>query len=202
MRSLISSLGLGLALMGLPAAPVWAQSAPAIAVAGVDFPTTAAVGSQALILNGAGVSSILSSRATVVGLYLSNKTAQVDAALSMAGAKRLQVVALRTLSARDLSNALLDRIRSNAAPGEVEANVLQIAAVGGVFGTRKSLSKGDVLHIDYLPALKATEFRINGERVAEPIAGEKFYPLMMKVWVGPKVRASTRDALMGGAPSE
>ena len=193
-----------LALLGLLSAaalgrPALAQTAaPAsVTVAGMEFTSTASVGGQTLVLNGAGVSNILSTRATAVGLYLGSKTTGVAAALAMPGAKRVRMVALRDLSGRDLSNALLDRLRQNAAPGEVEANVLQIAGMGGVFGTRTRLPKGDVLTLDYLPATKSTEARVNGERVSEPIVGERFYPLLMKVWIGPRIRAGTRDALMG-----
>jgi len=197
-RTVLACIGLGASL----ALPVQAQTGNAgavqsVLVAGIEFAPSTSVGNQAVVLNGAGTSNIMSTRATAVGLYLSAKTQDADKALALPGAKRLTVVALRDLSARDLSNALLDRIRQNAAPGEVEANVMQIAAVGAVFGTRKKMGKGDVLTIDWLPGSKATEFRINGESTGEPIAGERFYPLMMKVWLGPKVRGSTRDALLG-----
>jgi hypothetical protein len=38
---------------------------------------------------------------------------------------------------------------------------------------------------------------MNGQKLGEPIKGESFFPMMMKVWIGPKVRGSTRDALLG-----
>lgn len=195
----IALLGvLSLTALGRPALAQTSASA-SVLVAGMEFTTSASVGGQTLVLNGAGVSNILSTRATAVGLYLPSKTTDVAAALAMPGPKRLRMVALRDLSSRDLSNALLDRLRQNAAPGEVEANVLQIAGMGGVFGSRTRLPKGDVLTLDYLPATKSTEARVNGERVSEPIVGERFYPLLMKVWIGPRIRAGTRDALMGVA---
>lgn len=189
---------LGLAVLGL-ALGVQAQTGTPqpVVVAGIDFAPSTSIANQAVVLNGAGTSNIMSTRATAVGLYLPSKTQQVEQALAMPGAKRITMVALRDLSSRDLSNALLDRIRQNAAPGEVEANVLQIAAVGGVFGTRPRMNKGEVLTIDWLPASKSTEFRINGEVMGNAIAGDKFYPLMMKIWVGPRVRGATRDALLG-----
>lgn len=191
-------------LLAVGAAGVHAQTAATtepVRVAGHDFPTSTTIANQAVVLNGAGTSNIMSTRASAVGLYLTSKTQQVEQALAMPGAKRITMVALRDLSARDLSNALLDRIRQNAAPGEVEANVMQIAAVGGVFGTRPRMNKGETLTIDWLPATKSTEFRMNGELMGSPIAGDKFYPLMMKVWLGPKVRGATRDALLGTGSS-
>ncbi len=174
-----------------------ADTEPPMKVVGIEFSASATLANQTLVLNGAGASNIMSTRATAVGLYLMQKTQDVQVALTMPGPKRLRVVALRDLSARDLSNAVTDRLRQNAAPGEIEANILQIAALGGVFGAKSRLPKGEVVTFDYLPASKSTECRVNGERVSDPIVGDKFFPLLMKVWVGPKIRAGTRDALMG-----
>lgn len=188
----------------------FAQSAPAkaadaksanidtVTVEGFDFPLAAQVGGQRLALNGAGGSNILSVKATAVALYLPSKATTPEAAFAMPGAKRITLVALRELSARDLSSALIDRIRQNATQQEIESNVMQLAGLGGVFGTRRSLPKGSVVTIDYNPATKSTEFRLNGtERLAEPIAGDSFFPMMMKVWLGPRIRPATRNALLG-----
>lgn len=195
-RTLVSAvLGLSLGAQAQTGTP------QPVVVAGIDFAPSTSIANQAVVLNGAGTSNIMSTRATAVGLYLPSKTQQVEQALAMPGPKRITMVALRDLSSRDLSNALLDRIRQNAAPGEVEANVLQIAAVGGVFGTRARMNKGEVLTIDWLPASKSTEFRMNGEAMGNAITGDKFYPLMMKIWVGPRVRGATRDALLGTGSS-
>jgi hypothetical protein len=169
-----------------------------VTVEGFDFPLNAQVGGQRLVLNGAGGSNILSVKATAVALYLPNKASTPESVFAMPGAKRITLVALRELSARDLSSALIDRIRQNATQQEIESNVMQLAGLGGVFGTRRSLPKGSVVTIDYNPATKSTEFRLNGtERLAEPIAGESFFPMMMKVWLGPKIRPATRNALLG-----
>ena len=195
-----SALGL-ITLLGGLSPGAWAQSDRVVTVADVEFKGAVSLGGQGLVLNGAGTSNILSSRATAVGLYLPKQTQDVAQALTMPGAKRVQVVALRQLSARDLASALLDRLRRNAEEGEIESNVLAIASLGGVFGSRTRLAKGDVVTLDYLPSSKSTEARVNGEQVSQPIVGEKFYPLLMKVWIGPKIRPATRDALMGVASS-
>jgi hypothetical protein len=199
LKSRRSSLAL-MAACALCPALAYAQNTPsAMVVVGIEFSSRIELAGQSLVLNGAGASNIMSSRASAVGLYLASKTTDVQTALSMPGPKRLRMVALRDLSGRDLSNALLDRIRQNAAPGEVESNFVQIAAMGGVFGSKTRLAKGDILTLDYLPATKSTDARINGERVSEPIVGDKFYPMLMKIWIGPRIRAGTRDALMGVA---
>ncbi|WKB50597.1 chalcone isomerase family protein [Eleftheria terrae] len=177
--------------------PAAAASAGGIEVEGFRFDAAAQVAGQNLVLNGAGLSSILSAKSTAVAFYLPAKQTTMEAALAVKGPKRIQYFMVRDVSARDLSNALLDRIRQNNSSEEFTANIVQTSQLGAVFGTRKELRKSDMVTIDWMPATQTTEFRLNGERVGELIKGESFYQMMMKVWIGPRVRASTRNALLG-----
>jgi hypothetical protein len=133
-----------------------------------------------------------------VAFYLPRKQTTMEAACAEKGAKRIQFYMLRDVSARDLSNAMLDRIRQNAAE-EFATNILQTAQLGVVFGNRAKVLKGDLVTVDYNPASQTTEFSLNGQKIGDTIKGESFFPMMMKVWIGPKVRGSTRDALLGVA---
>jgi len=177
-----------------------AASASALAaeveVEGFKFADSAVVNGQNTVLNGAGVSSILSTKSTAVAFYLPHKQTTMEAACTEKGAKRIQFYMLRDVSARDLSNAMLDRIRQNAAE-EFATNILQTAQLGVVFGNRAKVLKGDLVTVDYNPANQTTEFNLNGQKIGDTIKGESFFPMMMKVWIGPKVRGSTRDALLG-----
>ena len=165
-------------------------------VEGFKFPDTASVNGANLVLNGAAVSSILSTKSTAVAFYLPKKQNTMEAAVAEKGAKRIQFYMLRDVSARDLSNAMLDRIRQNAAE-DFAANIMQTAQLGVVFGNRAKVFKGDLMVIDYDPATQSTQFNLNGQKIGDTIKGEAFFPMMMKVWIGPKVRGSTRDALLG-----
>lgn len=164
---------------------------------GFDFPTTATVGNQNLVLNGIAASSILSTRSTVVAFYLPSKQTTMEGATGIKGPKRIQFYMLRAVSAKDLANAMLDRIRQNVTTEEFSANIIATSQLGAVFGQRSKVNKGDLVVIDYNPAEKNTEFTLNGKRLGDPIQGEAFFPMMMKVWIGPKVRDSTRDGLLG-----
>lgn len=106
---------------------------------------------------------------------------------------------MRDVSSRDLANAMLDRIRQNAAE-EFNKNIVQTSQLGVIFGNRAKLLKGDLCAIDYDPVKQTTEFSLNGQKIGDTIQGESFFPMMMKVWIGPKVRGSTRDGLLGIAP--
>ncbi len=172
-----------------------------VEVEGFKFPDAATVNGQMLVLNGAATSSILATKSTAVAFYLPKKQTTMEGAVAEKGAKRIQFYMLRDVSARDLSNALLDRIRQNAQE-EFPKNIMQTAQLGVVFGNRAKLLKGDLVTLDYDPGKQQTEFTLNGQKVGDTIQGESFFPMMMKVWIGIKVRGSTRDALLGGAPAK
>ncbi|MED5620826.1 chalcone isomerase family protein [Ideonella sp. BN130291] len=172
-----------------------------VEIEGFHFPDTATVHGQQLVLNGAAVSSILSTKSTAVAFYLPKKQTTMEGAVAEKGAKRIQFYMLRDVPARDLSNAMLDRIRQNAVE-EFSTNIIQTAQLGVVFGNRSKVFKGDLMGIEYNPATQSTEFSLNGQKIGDTIKGESFFPMMMKVWIGPKVRGSTRDALLGGAGSK
>ena len=167
-----------------------------VEVEGFKFSDAATVHGTQLVLNGAGTSSILSTKSTAVAFYLPKKQTTMEGAVGEKGAKRIQFYMLRDVSARDLSNAMLDRIRQNAAE-DFAANIMQTAQLGAVFGNRAKVFKGDVMVIDYDPASQSSTFTLNGQKIGDTIKGETFFPMMMKVWIGPKVRGSTRDALLG-----
>ena len=183
--------------------PVPAQAPQAeVEVEGYKFADSATVNGQKLVLNGAAASSILSMKSTAVAFYLPKKQVTMDGAVGEKGTKRIHFFMIRDVSARDLSNAMLDRIRQNVSTAEFSANIVSTSQLGTVFGNRKRVHKGDEVIVDYFPATKTTEFRLNGEKIGDTIQGESFFPMLMKVWIGPKVRGSTRDGLLGGAPND
>ena len=165
-------------------------------VEGYKFQDTTVLHGQTLQLNGAATSSILSTRSTAVAFYLPRKQSTMEAAVAEKGAKRITFYMMRDVSSRDLANAMLDRIRQNAAE-EFNKNIVQTSQLGVIFGNRAKLLKGDLCAIDYDPVKQTTEFSLNGQKIGDTIQGESFFPMMMKVWIGPKVRGSTRDALLG-----
>jgi hypothetical protein len=177
----------------------FAARAMPIDVDGVNFEDTETVASTKLVRNGASTSTMLSAKATAVGLYMTQHQPTMETAMAQKGPKRVRLVALREISAKDLATVLLDRIKQNATRDEIENNVLQFAALGGAFTGRTKLLKGDVVTLDYLPAAQSTEIRVNGELATQPILGDSFYPILMKVWIGPKVRGSTRENLLGAS---
>lgn len=174
-----------------------AVQASTYSVEDVPFEDHETVAGQRLVLNGASSSNILSAKATTVGFYVRQKHTVVDDLLRQGGAKRIRLVPLRDISSKDLGSVLMDRIRQNATAEEKAANILQIVQVGQNFAALPQLSRGDVATIDWIPERGHTEFRVNGKLIGEPVAGDAFYPMFMKVWVGPRTRPGTRNNLLG-----
>jgi hypothetical protein len=201
LRVLLLACSLPLAAQAFAAEPAVAPAAASAATAevsveGYKFPESHQVFGQKLVLNGAGVSAVFNMKATAVAFYVPKKQTTAAGLLESKGAKRVEFYMLRDISARDLSNSMLDRIRLNASE-DFAHNVLQTAELGSVFGARAKVFKGDMVTIDFDPASQSTTFSLNGQKLAEPIKGDTFFPMMMKIWIGPKVRASTRDELLG-----
>lgn len=185
-------------------APAAAGSQPAAApveVAGFRFDPTFSLGGKSLFLNGAAVSYILSVRTTVVALYLQRKHTTVEGALAEPGPKRLCFYSLRDVSAKDLSNTFIDRLRKNATSEEIAGNFIQIAQFGSAFSNRNKLMKGDFVTLDYVPSTNHIDMTLNGQHIGETMTGEPFFRMLMKIWMGARVRESTREGLVGQSTS-
>ena len=181
----------------LVGAPLAQAAEPPLEIEGFKFEQIVQVAGKPVVLNGAAVSNILSTRTSVVGLYLGKKHTAPEGALAEPGAKRIAFYSLREVSAKDLSNTFLDRVRQNATPEEIAASFIQIAQFGSAFSNRNKLNRGDFVVFDYSPASNSTEMLLNGQRVGEPMQGEAFFRMLMKIWIGPKVRPATRKGLLG-----
>jgi len=179
----------------------WPQLAganePPLELEGFKFEQVVQIGGKPAVLNGAAFSNILSTRTSVVGLYLAKKHTTPEGALAEPGAKRIAFYSLREVSAKDLSNTFLDRVRQNASSEEIAASFIQIAQFGSAFSNRNKLMRGDFVVFDFNPGTNATEMLLNGQRIGEPMPGENFFRMLMKIWIGPKVRPATRKGLLG-----
>lgn len=172
------------------------QQPQMLVVDGHVFPVTTFAHGERLMLNGAGPAYSMGLKTIVLGLYLEQPATTFEELVADPGTKRIQFYFVRDASARDTSNALLDRLRQNITREEFGGNIVAISQLGGVFGSRSRFSRGDEIRIDYVPSTKVTEFYLNKVKFGDSIQGESFYPLMLKVFAGPKVRE--REVLLKG----
>lgn len=174
-------------------------TAPALEVEGVKLPDRVRLGDAGaeLVLNGAGVRTRFFFRVYVGALYLEQKTADAQAAISGTGPKRMALHILRGLSATQLSDALEDGLKNNhdaAALAKLESRVKQLRAI---FDAEKTAKPGDVIFIDCLPGAGA-RVTVNGG-IKGTIAGDDFSRALLRIWLGDNpADDGLRQGLLGG----
>lgn len=192
MRKLIFALWLALA----------AAAHAAVDVQGVRFEDQARLGNAELTLNGAGLRAKFFLRVYAVGLYVAERKRNADELLGAKGAKRLQIVTLRDLTAEQFADALVAGIHKNVAAAEVEALKARIERFKAVILALNVAPKGSVIQLDWLPEPGSTRLTFNGEKRGEDIGGEDFYRALLKIWLGSQpAQDDLKDALLGKPPA-
>lgn len=173
------------------------QGAQAMDVAGVKVDDEITVGSQRLVLNGAGIRYKYGFQIYVCALYLPQKRNQVKDILALPGQKRVVVTMLREMSNDDLGSALLSGIRKNSTPEETQRFGLQLVKMGELFASIPRLKKGDTFSLDY-SANVGTVIGVNGVPVLEPLPDQQFYDSLLKIWMGENpADSSLKPKLLG-----
>ncbi len=170
-------------------------SANALEIKGVKVDETAQVGTNALVLNGAGVRTKLMFKVYVAGLYLTQKQTSADAVLSDSGYKRVSMHFLRELSAEKLLHAMDEGFEANNSATEMTAAEPQMKAFHQMMTSAKAVKEGDVILLDYTTA--GTQVSLNG-KVLGVVEGLAFNQALLRVWLGKEpVDASLKKAMLG-----
>ncbi len=180
--------------MGLLLLPLHSSGAD---VGGVAIEDNTRIGSQSLLLNGAGLRIKIVFKVYAAGLYLPEKAASAAAVLAQKGAKRISMILMRDLTAQQLVEALNEGIRDNHIPAEVHAlksRTEHLSAIMTGIGTAKS---GSTITLDYVPET-GTRVTLNGKLLGDAIAGDDFYRALLRIWLGnDPVDESLKKALLG-----
>src|SRR3954447_18379295 len=89
-------------------------------VGGVKLDDKVSIGSQDLVLNGAGIRTRAMFKVYVGSLYLPTKASSIDGVLGT-GPRRIQLNLLRDLSGDQLADAVNDGMKESNPPPDVEA---------------------------------------------------------------------------------
>ncbi len=174
-------------------------AASAAEVGGIKVDERANVAGSELHLNGAGLRKMFLVKVYVAGLYLTEKKTSPADILALTGPKRLSVILMRDLSARQLVAALDKGIRENSSATEqlrLKADIEQLTA--NLLSFRRG-RKGDLITFDWLPDA-GTLVLVNGEAKGEAIPEGALYRVFLRVWVGDKpTNAGLKKALLGRA---
>ena len=197
----ISVWALAAAMSALTApAPVLAQPAAAHAketAARGGLPPTLQVAGQTLRLNGKGTRYRAIIKVYEIGLYAGTKVSSLDQLLAAPGAKRIQIVPLRTLTGDSLGVAMVQGMQDNAAPGERLKLIPHMDRLTRIFQAEPSVAAGSEVVIDFVPG-KGTIFYVDGVQKGEVVTDPTYFSSVARIWLGPKaVDANLKDALLG-----
>ncbi|MBV2262025.1 MAG: chalcone isomerase family protein [Thauera sp.] len=168
----------------------------AITVGNVDFATRQTVQQRALELNGAGLRTRLGFKVYAMGLYLRAPLAEAGAILADKGEKRIRIVPIRDLEAKQFADALQAGLEKNhddatlaALKPATDALLAALAAVGEV-------KTGTEIVLDRL-GNGATRLLVDAKQHGEDIADPALYPALLRIWLGERPADSElREALL------
>ena len=164
-------------------------------VAGVRVEEKLRVGSNELVLNGAGLRTRLFIKVYVGALYVGQKAATPAAIYDSATPRRMVLRLLRDLDADSLHSALDEGLRNNHSPAELSDMQAQADQLAGIMKAIGKVREGDTVSIDF--SAEGVVVSQNGE-VRGKVAGANFAKALLKVWLGDKpADTSLKKALLG-----
>ena len=164
-------------------------------VAGVKVADSIKVGSNELVLNGAGLRSKLFIKVYVGALYVGQKSSTSAAIFDSATPRRMVLRLLRDLDADSLHSALDEGLRNNHSAAELSDMKAQADQLGGIMKAMGKVHEGDTVSIDF--SAEGVVVSQNGE-VRGKVAGANFAKALLKVWLGDKpADTSLKKALLG-----
>ena len=168
----------------------------AIKVGDVEFAQQQTVQQRALELNGAGLRTRLGFKVYAMGLYLRAPLAEAGTILADKGEKRIRIVLIRDLEAKQFGDALQAGLEKNhdaatlaALKPATDALLTALAAVGEV-------RTGTEIVLDRL-GNGATRLLVDAKQHGEDIADVALYPALLRIWLGERPADSDlREALL------
>jgi len=169
-------------------ATVAALPAQAVRYEGQDFPDSLSLGGSTLTLNGTGKRQVAIYPLYLAALYLPQKAGAPDAIYSQTGPKRLEmrivIPLVKDVSTQEFVKAITKGVNRNSTEAEKAAVAERVKQFNAAIAEVGRVKKGDLLHIDYLPAQGGTILSVNGKVWGQPIEGQDFYTAFLKVFLG------------------
>jgi hypothetical protein len=177
-----------------------AAAAAPIEVAGVKYDGNVEVAGQKLQLNGAGIRYKAIFKVYTAGLYMNAKATTPEAVLANTGPKRIHIQMLRDIDGEELGKLFTKGMEQNATREEFGRSISGVLRMSEIFVQKKKLKTGESFGVDYIPGTGTVVF-VNGQLIpGDPIKGEDFFNVLLKIWLGKSPADSDlKVALLGGA---
>ncbi|MEZ5026863.1 MAG: chalcone isomerase family protein [Chitinophagales bacterium] len=166
-----------------------------VSVNGVNVPTTLKTSSSSLTLNGAGVRKKAFFKVYVLGLYLPQKSKNIDEMLNANNeiAVRLEITS-GVVNSDNMSEAIIEGFEKSL-NGNIAPMKSQIDNFISIFSNEK-IKEGDVFILDYAPNVGVKSYK-NGKLLATT-TGEAFKDALFNIWLGKNpVDANLKTKLLG-----
>jgi hypothetical protein len=199
-RALAQGL-LGMALIALAALAFLpsAHAAAPITLENQTFPAGATVAGTPLQLNGVGLRAAFIYKIYLAGLYLPSKAGSGAEVFAEAGAKRVQVRMLMDGPSDEFATAFTGGIAKRTPADQVAVMQGRIDAFDRMLRSVGNVKKGDVVNLDYAPAVGLT-MTVNGKPVGAPVPGPDLYAALLQIFVGERpVDAKMKAGMLGAA---
>lgn len=149
-----------------------------------------------LVLNGHAVRSVWGFDVYLAGLYLAEPTRDENHIMTKdRNGKRVHITMLRGVKSDKFESTIRDNIEVNLTKEERRLYDEELEAFLACFGDGSALKKGDVIMIDYVPE-KGTHVTL-GNDTFEPIPGDDFYHVLLRLWIGKPPQDSVKEGLLG-----
>ncbi|MEO8297301.1 MAG: chalcone isomerase family protein [Burkholderiales bacterium] len=170
-------------------------------VAGHTYDEQATVAGEKLVLNGAGVRSVLMYQFFTAGLYVKQPSRDGQRLMADTGARRLRMRMLVEVSSEEFVKASRGGIQKRASPDLQSQLAARMDRFDAQVRTMGTLKKNDTVDLDYLPG-RGLQMSVNQKVVAgEPIAGNDFFAALLDIYIGDRpVDAKLKAGLLGSKP--
>lgn len=164
-------------------------------IAGVDMQETYTLGSDSLVLNGAGIRNKFFVDAYVCGLYVKSKKGDAQAILSADEPMVFRIVVISGMITRDkfldaVNEGFQKSTGGNTAPYQADINKFM-----GFFSAE--IKKWHYFDLEYVPG-KGIKAKINGTTVGS-VGGLNFKKILFGIWIGnDPAEKKLKKGLLGG----
>ena len=166
---------------------------------GVTLEDRVRIDGQELRLNGLAVRTRFIFKVYVAGLYLPAKATMAKAAIESKGAKRIILVMMRDADAEQFVESIETGMRANNSEAQIAAVKAQIDELMAMIRAVGQSKKGARIVLDYAPSNGGTTLFVDGVAQGKPMAGEAFYQVLLRIWLGEDpVQLDLKEALLGG----
>jgi hypothetical protein len=111
----------------------------------------------------------------------------------------MDLAMLRDVGGDTFAGSLRDGLKDNNSEAELARLKPQVDELMALMQTIGEAKKGMKIALDFVPGA-GTAVLVNGAPQGKAIAGDDFFPALLRIWLGDKpVSADMKKALLGGA---